>query len=308
EQVASGRDVAGRVSCRAGTRAVPGWARAARLAGPPPPAGLVRRALGLADGPRALSAQPEFTRVVLEVPVRTGLPLPLPAEPEHGPLGIHGKYGASLSAIVPKLVPDEPQGFEPPTLSPETETDLRATASVVATPQRLFLPRTAEAAFARLPAIPPIDGISLRYAYSLKTSPDAEYLMLARQSGMLAECISLLEVRRALEAGWLPGDIVLNGPGKWWPPTERAVDGLRVVFCDSVEELERLVTSGRTDRLRGVRLRIPGSHSRFGMPVDDPADFERLCAAVAALPGPRDFGVHVHMASTMIGVGHWRDI
>jgi diaminopimelate decarboxylase len=81
-----------------------------------------------------------------------------------------------------------------------------------------------------------------------------------------------------------------------------------VVFCDSVEELERLATSGRMDRLRGVRLRIPGSHSRFGVPVDDPADFERLCAAVAASPGPRDFGVHVHMASTMIGVGHWRDI
>jgi len=125
---------------------------------------------------------------------------------------------------------------------------------------------------------------------------------------MLAECISLLEVRRALEAGWLPGDIVLNGPGKWWPSTERTVDGLRVIFSDSVEELERLVASGRGDRLWGVRLRIPGSRSRFGVPVDEPADFERLGAAVSALPAPHDFGVHVHMASTMIGVGHWRDI
>src|SRR5262249_31824462 len=307
EQVASGRDVAGRVSCRAGTRAVPGWARAARLAGPPPPAGLVRRALGLADGPRALSAQPEFTRVVLEVPVRTGLPLPLPAEPEHGPLGIHGKYGASLAAIVPKLVPDEPLGAAPPTLSPETEADLRAIASVVATPQRLFLPRTAEAAFARLHAVSPIDGIALRYAYSLKTSPDAEYLMLARKADMLAECISLLEVRRALEAGWLSGDIVLNGPGEGWPSTERTGDGLRFGSAGPVEERERLVASGRGARLWGVRLRIPGSRSRFGVPVDEPTDFERLCAAVAALPAPRDFGIHVHMASTMIGVGHWRD-
>ncbi len=242
------RDVDGRLWWLEWNPRFPAWVHGATLAGRNLPAALVRRALGLEDGPRALSAQPEFTRVVLEVPVRTGLPLPLPAEPEHGPLGIHGKYGASLSAIVPKLVPDEPLGFAPPTLSPETETDLRAIASVVATPQRLFLPRTAEATFARLPAVPPIDGISLRYAYSLKTSPDAEYLMLARKAGMLAECISLLEVRRALEAGWFPGDIVLNGPGKWWPPTERAVDGLRVVFCDSVEELERLAASGRTDR------------------------------------------------------------
>ncbi|HMB32458.1 MAG TPA: hypothetical protein VKV41_00425 [Methylomirabilota bacterium] len=302
------RDVDGRLWWLEWNPRFPAWVHGATLAGRNLPAALVRRALGLADGPRALSAQPEFTRVVLEVPVRAGLPLPLPAEPEHGPFGTHGKYGASLAAIVPKLVPDEPLGAAPPTLSPETEADLRAIASVVATPQRLFLPRTAEAAFARLHAVSPIDGIALRYAYSLKTSPDAEYLMLARKAGMLAECISLLEVRRALEAGWLPGDIVLNGPGKWWPSTERTVDGLRVVFSDSVEELERLVASGRGDRLWGVRLRIPGSRSRFGVPVDEPADFERLCAAVAALPTPRDFGIHVHMASTMIGVGHWRDI
>jgi len=86
------------------------------------------------------------------------------------------------------------------------------------------------------------------------------------------------------------------------------VDGLRVVFCDSVEELERLAGSGRRDGRWGVRLRIPGSRSRFGVPVDEPEDFERLCAAVAALPAGRDFGIHVHMASTMIGVGHWRDV
>src|SRR5262249_33155541 len=171
---------------------------------------------GGAGAPRALSARRGFSGGVRGGPVPRARPLPRPAEPEHGPLGIHGKYGASLSAIVPKLVPDEPLGSAPPTLSPETEADLRAIASVVATPQRLFLPRTAEAAFARLHAVSPIEGIALRYAYSVKTSPDGEYLMLARKAGMLAECISLLEVRRALEAGWLPGDIVLNGPGKWW--------------------------------------------------------------------------------------------
>lgn len=302
------RDVDGRLWWLEWNPRFPAWVHGATLAGRNLPAALVRRALGLPDGPRLLSAQSEFTRVVLEVPVRSGLPLPLPAEPEHGPLGIRGKYGASLAAIVPKLIPEDATTFAPPTISPETEADLRATAAVVATPHRLFLPRTAEAAFRRLPTVAPVEGMTLHYAYSLKTSPDAQYLMLARQAGMLAECISLLEVRRALEAGWRPDEIVLNGPGKWWPPTERAVDGLRVVFCDSVEELERLAASGRADRLWGVRLRIPGSQSRFGVPVDEPADFERLCAAVAAMPASRDLGIHVHMASAMIGVGHWRDI
>ncbi len=302
------RDVDGRLWWLEWNPRFPAWVHGATLSGRNLPAALVRRALGLPDGPRVSSAQAEFTRVVLEVPVRSGIPLPLPAEPEHGQLGIHGKYGASLSAIVPMLVPDEAPGAAAPTLSPETEADLRATAAAVATPHRLFLPRTAEAAFGGLPTVAPVDGIALRYAYSLKTSPDAEYLMLARKAGMLAECISLLEVRRALETGWRPDEIVLNGPGKWWPPTERAVDGLRVVFCDSIEELERLAGSSRRDGLWGVRLRIPGSRSRFGVPVDEPADFERLCAAVVALPADRDFGIHVHMASTMIGVGHWRDV
>jgi diaminopimelate decarboxylase len=44
------------------------------------------------------------------------------------------------------------------------------------------------------------------------------------------------------------------------------------------------------------------------VPVEEPAAFERLCAAVSAMPRGKSFGVHVHMASTMIGVGHWRDL
>ena len=302
------RDIDGRLWLLEWNPRFPAWVHGATLAGRNLPAALVRRALGLPDGPRVRSRNPEFTRVVTEVPARADLPLPLPAEPEHGQLGIHGKYGASLSAIVPKLVLSDAPSPAPPTLSPETEIDLREMADVVETPRRLFLRRTAEATFARLEAGAPVEGIPLRYAYSLKTSPDAEYLTRARMAGMLAECISLLEVRRALETGWLPDAIVLNGPGKWWPASERAVDGLRAVFCDSVEELQRLAASGRSDRLWGVRLRIPGFRSRFGVPVDEPAAFERLCTVVAALPADRHFGIHVHMASTMIGVGHWRDI
>ena len=302
------RDVDGRLWLLEWNPRFPAWIHGATLAGRNLPAALVRRALGLPDGSRARSKHAEFTRVVIEVPVRPNLPLPLPAEPEHGLLGVNGKYGVSLAAIAPKLEWSNTPSFAPPTLSPETEVDLRAAAGVVETPHRLFLRRTAEAAFARLEAGSPVEGIALRFAYSLKTSPDAEYLMLARQAGMLAECISLLEVRRALEAGWGPESIVLNGPGKWWPATERAVDGLRAIFCDSVEELERLADSGRSDRLWGVRLQIPGFRSRFGVPVDEPAAFERLCAVVATLPADRDFGIHVHMASAMIGVGHWRDV
>jgi diaminopimelate decarboxylase len=289
----------------------PAWVYGAALAGRNLPAALVRSALGIAQPPRSLFSRTEFTRVVVEVPVRTDLPLPLTAEPEHGYGNTSGKYAAGLGAIMPMLAVDDSRTGLPaalPTLSPETEADLCAAAAMaVETPYRLFLRQTAEVAFARLETGVAMDGVRLHYAYSLKTCPDADYLALARKAGMLAECISQLEVRRAVESGWPPAEIVLNGPGKWWPETEPPVDGLRAVFCDSLEELERLAVSGRSDRLWGVRLRIPDFPSRFGVPIEDPATFERLCAAIAALPKSQALGIHLHMASTWIGIGHWRD-
>jgi diaminopimelate decarboxylase len=301
------RDVDGRLWFLEWNPRFPAWVYGATLAGRNLPGALLRKALGLPAGARALSSHPEFTRVVLEVPVRAELPLPVPVEPDHGDVGGLGKYGAALAAIAPKAKAGAP-GPAPASLSPAMATDLAAAVDVKETPHRLFLPRTAEEAFRPLDVTTHKDAGLLRYAYSLKTSPDPEYLALARKAGMFAECISMLEVRRAREAGWAPHEIILNGPGKWWPAEEPPVDGLRAVFCDSIEELERLAASGRSDGLWGARLRVPGLGSRFGVPVDDPAQFERLCAAVSGLPPGRRFGVHVHMASTLVGLGHWRDV
>ena len=301
------RDVDGRLWFLEWNPRFPAWVYGAALAGRNLPGALLRKRLGLPEGARSLSSHPEFTRVVLEVPVRADLPLPVPTEPDHGEIGGYGKYGAALSAIVARGAPASP-GATPPELSTAMATDLAAAVDVKQTPQRLFLARTAEEAFRQVAAPKAGDAPSVRYAYSLKTSPDAEYLALARKSGMLAECISLLEVRRAREAGWAPNEIVLNGPGKWWPAEEAAPDGLRAVFCDSLEELERLISSRRTDALWGIRLRVPGLGSRFGVPVDEPAMFERLCSLVSKLPAARELGVHVHMASTLVGLGHWRDV
>jgi diaminopimelate decarboxylase len=302
------RDVDGRRWLNEWNPRFPAWIHGATLAGRNLPAALVRRALGLAAAAQPLAERVEFTRVVLEVPVRGELPLPLLPEPDHGQVGASGKYGAALAAIVPKLAATEDRRAMPPAMSPELAADLRDAAAVAATPHRALFRRTAEAAFAAVARRPaPRSGPQLRFAYSLKTCPDPEYLTLARKAGMLAECISLLEVRRALAADWSAADVILNGPGKWWPDSEPRPDGLRAVFCDSVEELERLASSGRRDAMWGVRLRVPGLRSRFGVAIDEPEAFERLCAAVSALPAGRKLGVHVHMASTLVGIGHWRD-
>jgi len=305
------RDVDGRLWLNEWNPRFPAWVHGAALAGRNLPAALVRSALGQPAAPvRPLSDRVEFTRVVLEVPVRADLPLPLLPEPEHGAVGATGKYGAALSAIVPMLAPAADRRSTPPHVPAALTADLRDAAAVTATPHRMLFRRTAEAAFAGVATgeSRANQATRLRFAYSLKTCPDPEYLALARKAGMLAECISLLEVRRALEAGWPAGDVVLNGPGKWWPETEPHTDGLGAVFCDSVEELERLVRSNRSDRVWGIRLRVPGLRSRFGIPVDDPTAFDRLCTAITAIPAARKLGVHVHMASTLVGIGHWRDV
>src|SRR6185436_6663550 len=109
------RDVDGRRWLLEWNPRFPAWVYGAALAGRNLPAALVRHALGLGDGPRALSGSAEFTRVVVEVPVRVELPLPLPAEPEHGVVGTYGKYGAGLSTIVPKLLLGDALA-DPPTL------------------------------------------------------------------------------------------------------------------------------------------------------------------------------------------------
>src|SRR4028118_2082215 len=61
--------------------------------------------------------------------------------------------------------------------------------------------------------------------YSIKTNPDERLIRLALENGFYAEAISLLEVHKALEVGFRPDQVILNGPGKWWPeglmPKER---------------------------------------------------------------------------------------
>jgi diaminopimelate decarboxylase len=158
------RDVDGRMWLMEWNPRFPAWVHGATLAGRNLPAALVRRALGTADAaPRALTDRVEFTRVVLELPVRTDLPLPLPVEPGHGLSGAYGKYGAALPAIVPMLAPPASLGpvwaappgprSAPPVSPPELIAVLRDAAAPRTTPHRALLPRTAEAAFAGLARI-----------------------------------------------------------------------------------------------------------------------------------------------------------
>jgi diaminopimelate decarboxylase len=132
---------------------------------------------------------------------------------------------------------------------------------------------------------------------------------LARASGFLAEAISLLELQKALQSGFQTSQVILNGPGKWWPQTLLPTSSLYAVVCDSLADLRRVARSMDAAQLKSeivsIRLRPPHIPSRFGIPVDSPEALSELVSAVATLPRQCSFGVHFHMASSNIGVGQW---
>jgi diaminopimelate decarboxylase len=145
--------------------------------------------------------------------------------------------------------------------------------------------------------------------YSIKTNPDERLIELALDNGFLAEAISLLEVHKAIECGFRPDQVILNGPGKWWPEGMMPKERLHAVFCDSVADLNRCVDAIERGEMAskhvGIRIRTPNVVSRFGIPLDSPETFAQLVDAVGRLPTDRAFGIHFHMASSNIGVSQW---
>ncbi|HEX8557707.1 MAG TPA: ATP-grasp domain-containing protein [Pyrinomonadaceae bacterium] len=317
----------------------PAWIHGATIAGRNMPALLVEAATGV-PAQKAPHVSEEFTRVVLEVPVRSQLPLPPLPEPFAGAVGHSLKHPSGLPALAERLHKLKPEMFQAsgngngngngkangnggghgkaevvcaPTVPDSFVRDLsNYEFAEVATPSWVFLDGTAAEIFgraSRLASALSTPDVAVTNGYSIKTNPDERLIKLALDNGFLAEAISLLEVQKALEVGFRPDQVVLNGPGKWWPEGLMPKERLHTVFCDSIADLKRVVAAAGRGELSaetfGVRLRTPHIASRFGIPVAEPDAFERLVEAVGLLPEDSSFGIHFHMASSNVGVGQW---
>lgn len=301
----------------------PAWIHGATLAGHNLVGQLVRAASGQAMALPDAPPTREFTRVVLEVPVKKEWPLPTLKEPFAGAIGHSMKHPAGLLDFARKLHKQEHA------LQPEITAKIKEDQPVVPdtylsdlsaqdlnrmdTPCFVFLPETAQRVFEK--AIHYVrhyssPALTYRLAYSIKTNPDKRLLQQALQSGFLAEAISAPEVAAALDAGFRADQIVLNGPGKWWRRELLPREPLHAIFCDSVADVKRVaaaISEGSISaRTVGVRLRSPGIASRFGIPIDDPKQFDALLDAIDLLPKDCRFGVHFHMASSYVGLGTWK--
>jgi diaminopimelate decarboxylase len=300
----------------------PAWIHGATITGRNIPAALVEGATGI-KAEESIAEGEEFTRVVLEVPVRLEFPLPPLPEPLGGTIGHSLKHPSGLVQFASRLhkleFPENQNGngnhSKPQAASvPATFIDdlKELDFSQMQTPASLFFKNTAAEYFQKAAALAAdlsSEEINVNSAYSIKTNPDERLLKLALESGFYAEAISLLEVQKALAVGFKSEQIILNGPGKWWQKENLPKGALYSIFCDSIEELNRVIEGVESGELKtnflGIRLRTPNIQSRFGLPVDTPEVFQKLIEAIRRLPHECRFGIHFHMASSNVGVGQW---
>ncbi|HEY0164131.1 MAG TPA: ATP-grasp domain-containing protein, partial [Sphingomicrobium sp.] len=239
------RDVAGQRWLLEMNPRFPAWVHGATIAGHNLPALLVQAASEM-NARKSKVRAAQFTRVVLEVPVREEYPLPALPEPFAGAIGHSMKHPSGLTALAQRmheadhagLVSEEPEAKEADGVPDVPETYLADIAGYdlaeVETPQFLYLDSTAESLFARAADRArrlSDNSVKVVSGYSIKTNPDTRLIRLALEHGFHAEAISLLEVRKAIENGFRPDQVILNGPGKWWPEGMMPKERMHAVFC-----------------------------------------------------------------------------
>ncbi|HEX8369762.1 MAG TPA: ATP-grasp domain-containing protein [Pyrinomonadaceae bacterium] len=304
----------------------PAWIHGSTITGRNIPGSLIEGATGMA-AQKTVATGEEFTRVVLEVPVRPEFPLPPLPEPLGGRIGHSLKHPSGLLQFANRLhklefdhdgngsegVNGKPAENQTATIPTTFIDDLKALDfSQMQTPASVFLKNTAKEYFQKAAALAAdlsTGEIKVNNAYSIKTNPDKRLIKLALKSGFYAEAISLLEVKKALAVGFKPEQIILNGPAKWWQREVLTDASFFTVFCDSIEELNRVIAGIETGELKtqylGIRLRTPNIRSRFGIAIDTPETFQNLVETVRRIPKQCRFGVHFHMASSNVGVQQW---
>jgi diaminopimelate decarboxylase len=206
---------------------------------------------------------------------------------------------------------DESRKGEPPAAPTTFIRDLQGyDFDQIETPSFVFMESTAGSVFQRATEMASgltTEEVKVTNAYSIKTNPDEKLISLALDSGFLAEAISLLELQKALRVGYRPEQVVLNGPGKWWPNGLLPEGTIHAVFADSIADLKYTIGliehNQFSSHIVGVRLRTPGS--RFGIPLDDPEELATLVDMIKTIRVDCKFGIHFHMASSNIGIRQW---
>lgn len=292
----------------------PAWIHGATLAGHNLPALLVEAATGYIARRTTIPTSSEFVRVVTELPSRypsirvartdsARLTLDVKGHPSGMPTLSKTIYGKTTRGIARNIhsVDVAMSCLREVQVDMVTETPVR----VVLDDEKL---RVFNAFAVLQERLSRTTSTSVRCAYSIKTSRQNSFLAEALRSGFLAEAISMAEVRRALDAGFTPSEVVLNGPGKWWPAPPSNGLSLGAVFADSNADLRRCIRMALdgdvSPKTLGIRISPPGIESRFGIRLQDRRQFAET-ARILGESSATSFSVHMHIAASAIGYVEW---
>ena len=293
----------------------PAWIHAASFAGHNLPARLAEAA-GHGTPVGAPFQGRQFTRVVLEIPIRSSHPLPA-VRPALDEWHVASKHPSGMPQLAERLGGDRTErrtrtrAGSPIAATLAQDLD-GAMVDALPTPRRVLLARTARERFARVEralAAAPVTGPQLNFGYSIKTNPHPALIDLADDAGMLAEVISGAELRRALAAGFPAERIILNGPAQQWPEPGTGDGALMAAFADSPQAFARWMREGAPRaRYLGMRLRPVTIASRFGTPFDEPKRFAEVLRLLRGMPADQELGAHFHFASDVLGPARWREV
>lgn len=162
-------------------------------------------------------------------------------------------------------------------------------------------------------------GLDARIHYAVKANDHLAVLRILGAEGAGADVVSAGELRRAIEAGILPGRIVFSGVGKSDSELGLALSlSIGQINVESREELERLsglaVACGRRGR---IALRVnpdidAGTHAKITTGLADNkfgvayAEAAALYARASALPGIDAVGFAVHIGSQIVDPAPFR--
>lgn len=146
--------------------------------------------------------------------------------------------------------------------------------------------------------------------YALKANSNPKILDLIREAGFGADCVSGNEVKRSVESGFKPEDIVFAGVGKSDSEINFALD--QNIFCFNVESTAELSVinelAGAKGKTASVALRINPNvdahthkyittgleENKFGI---NPYEFETVLSLLKTLKYVQLIGLHFHIGS-----------
>lgn len=147
-------------------------------------------------------------------------------------------------------------------------------------------------------------------AYSFKTNYMPAACKKINELGGWAEVVSDMEYNMAKEYGFIPSNIIVNGPGKWNGLEDMVTDGAIIMLDNEYEYFEVIKLSQKNNTVANVGFRLnidigTNKLSRFGFDVENP-DTKQLISKAIRNSNLNVIGIHFHLGGAR-GLTAWEE-